>query len=339
MAPQPALTVGSVLARRGVIIGVAVAGVVAVLVVALATRADAPTILGVAVLSLVVLGLLHGNRQRRVLQWTLNQRLEQMEKRAKGHAEGVSATVTAAEKKVIETVGRSQDNTKRVILAETKHMYQGLEALLNLYSLVPAAGRIPPMRGWVASPDVLLLLVDLLRTSRPRLMVECGSGVSTLWCALAIKQFGIDGRIVALEHDENYARRTREQLTLHDVADLAEVRLAPLEEIQVGDETAKWYAMDAWADLDKIGLMFVDGPPADTAPQARFPALPLLGERLTGDAVVVLDDLIRSDEQTTVERWRAASPAILEERIVLEKNASVLRLDPGVAGSWIPPGR
>jgi hypothetical protein len=58
---------------------------------------------------------------------------------------------------------------------------------------------------------------------------------------------------------------------------------------------------------------------------ARFPALPLLRERLSDRAVVVLDDLIRSDEQEIVSRWLTAYPELDDQRLKLEKGVAILR--------------
>ena len=73
--------------------------------------------------------------------------------------------------------------------------------------MLPASDVLPSTRGWAASPDLLLVLVDLMITERPSLVVECGSGASTLWLALAMRRFKIDGRIVALDHDPVSAAR------------------------------------------------------------------------------------------------------------------------------------
>jgi predicted O-methyltransferase YrrM len=222
-------------------------------------------------------------------------------------------------------IGRGPENTRRLVVRDAKTVYRQIEALLNLYAMVPVGARIPPMRGWVVSPDLLVYLVETVRVERPRLSVECGSGVSTLWCALARREFGIGGRHVALEHDERFAQQTRTLLEAHGVADHAEVRLAPLETFRIGQQGWKWYARDGWHDLTGVDLVFVDGPPGTTAKHARYPVLPLLADRLGSPVTFVVDDLIRTDEQNVVERWLAEYPWLSETRLDVEKVASVLR--------------
>ena len=104
-----------------------------------------------------------------------------------------------------------------------------------------------------------------------------------------------------------------------------EVRDAPLESFSLDGEPYRWYARQAWEDLTGIDLLFVDGPPASTGHQARYPALPLLGPALSPDATVVLDDLVVPDMQQVLRRWLDAHPDFGAELLPLEKQAAVLR--------------
>jgi predicted O-methyltransferase YrrM len=220
------------------------------------------------------------------------------------------------------------DATRRIRAAvekEIKHTFRQLEALHNLNAMLPTTEVLPASRGWAASPDLLLVLIDQVITGRPSLIVECGSGASTLWLALAIRRFGIDARVVALDHDPVFAGKTRDFLVRHGVGDLAEVRDAPLENFTLGGEIYAWYTRAAWEDLTGIDLLFVDGPPEATGHQARYPALPLLNEALSPAAVVVLDDLVVPDMQKVLRLWLDTYPDFGSETLALEKQAAVLR--------------
>jgi predicted O-methyltransferase YrrM len=208
---------------------------------------------------------------------------------------------------------------------EIKQTFRQLEALQNLNAVLPVSDVTPATRGWAASPDLLAVLVDLVITQRPSLVVECGSGASTLWVALAMRRFKIDGRIVALDHDLVFGGKTRDFLERHDVGDLVEVRDAPLESYTLDGQDYLWYARSAWQGLSGIDLLFVDGPPAATGHQARYPALPLLSESLSPAAAIVLDDLVVEDMQNTLRRWLQAYPAFDSDTLPLEKQAAVLR--------------
>ena len=227
--------------------------------------------------------------------------------------------------RTLDTVRRLGARVEKEVKTEIKQTFRQLEALQNLSAVLPPSDVLPATRGWAASPDLLMVLVDLVVTERPSLVVECGSGASTLWLALAMRRFEIDGRIVALDHDPVFGAKTRDLLARHNVRDLAEVRDAPLESFSLDGETYSWYARRAWEDLKGIDLLFVDGPPATTGHQARYPALPLLGGLLSPVATAVLDDLVVPDMQNVLRLWLETYPDFGSEILPLEKQAAVLR--------------
>jgi predicted O-methyltransferase YrrM len=226
--------------------------------------------------------------------------------------------------RTLEVVRRTGPSIEKELKKEIRQTFRQLEALQNLNAMLPASAVLPATRVWAASPDLLVTLVDLVVTERPSLVVECGSGASTLWLALAMRRFGIDGRIIALDHDPVYGGRTRDFLARHGVSDLAEVRDAPLESVDVDGQTYQWYAREAWEDLAGVDLLFVDGPPATTGHNARYPALPLLSKALSPVATAVLDDLIVPDMQEVLRLWLDAYPEFSSEILPLEKQAAVL---------------
>jgi predicted O-methyltransferase YrrM len=227
--------------------------------------------------------------------------------------------------RTLDTVRRLGARVEKEVKTEIKQTFRQLEALQNLGAVLPANDVLPATRGWAASPDLLMVLVDLVITERPSLVVECGSGASTLWLALAMRRFEIDGQIIALDHDPVFGAKTRDLLARHNVRDLAEVRDAPLESFSLDGETYSWYARRAWEDLKGIDLLFVDGPPATTGHQARYPALPLLSGLLSPVATAVLDDLVVPDMQKVLRLWLDAYPDFGSEILPLEKQAAVLR--------------
>ncbi len=227
--------------------------------------------------------------------------------------------------RTLDTVRRVGADIEKEVKKEIRQTFRQLEALQNLSAVLPANDVLPATRGWAASPDLLAVLVDLVITERPSLVVECGSGASTLWLALTMRRFEIDGRIIALDHDPVFGGKTRDFLARHDVRDLAEVRDAPLESFSLDGETYSWYARRAWQDLTGIDLLFVDGPPATTGHQARYPALPLLSGSLSPAATAVLDDLVVPDMQKVLRLWLDAYPDFSSEILPLEKQAAVLR--------------
>src|SRR4029077_15670437 len=129
---------------------------------------------------------------------------------------------------------------EKEVKTEIKQTFRQLEALQNLSAVLPANDLLPATRGWAASPDLLMVLVDLVITERPSLVVECGSGASTLWLALAMGRLEVDGRVIARRSGPVFRAKPRPPLAGHNVRDLAEVRDAPLESFSLDGEAYSW---------------------------------------------------------------------------------------------------
>lgn len=179
-----------------------------------------------------------------------------------------------------------------------------LQALDQLHArLGKAVERLPLLGGWAIDPTTALLLFDEMQTVRPECVLECGSGSSTVWIAEMLRQLG-GGRLVSIEHDEHYVTVVREMVRDAGLSDWADIRHAPLVEAPNGLSGVRWYDPAAIADIDSVQILLIDGPPAKTGHQARYPALPVLSSKLAPGARVVLDDARRSEERRTVDRWR-----------------------------------
>lgn len=207
---------------------------------------------------------------------------------------------------------------------ERDHHAKRTQDIVNLFSMVPIRSGIPPLGLWTASADLLVELVDRLVEERPAVVVEGGSGVSTVVMALAVREHGLATRVIALEHDPEWGDQTRRMLERHGVADLAEVRIAPLGPTSLADHATPWYDEAAIADLSEIGLVLVDGPPEGTGPRARFPMVPLLRDKLAQRATILVDDTAREGDADVVERWRPFLPDFEFGTLRLDKGAAVL---------------
>jgi predicted O-methyltransferase YrrM len=218
---------------------------------------------------------------------------------------------------------------------ESADLFRQVEALVGLYLETGSRIGFPATRDWVASPDLLLYLYRHVRTSGVESILECGSGLSTTIMAYALRSNG-GGRLVSLEHSQEYADRTNALLDEHELTDWAEVRLAPLEPVEIDGEVWPWYSVAALPD-GPIDLLFVDGPPGTTRPNARFPALPLLIDRLSPDARILLDDFGRADESELASRWMDRFPNLALESLRHEKGTALLRLAEADRSKTSPP--
>jgi predicted O-methyltransferase YrrM len=197
------------------------------------------------------------------------------------------------------------------------------QAHLSLLHFLKFVAPFPVTDSFVAAPDLLLHLASTVASERPQLIVECGSGVSTLVMARTAQLLSRTTRVVSLEHDPEYLKRSRKLLEMHDAQAFAEIRYAPLEPVDLQDHESAWYARDQLNDLENIDLLLIDGPPTAVGPSARFPAVPLLHERLSESATVLLDDAARKDEADVAQRWQTGQ--------LLDFERTDLRLSRGLA--------
>ncbi len=202
-------------------------------------------------------------------------------------------------------------------------LFQQLQALDGLYRELNFTRALPNTREWAASPDFLAVLAGHALEHRPQVVVECGSGVSTVVLARCMQLNGA-GRVISLDHDGRFAEETRRNLERHGLSEWADVIHAPLREHSIGGDTWKWYDTRDLADVP-IDMLVVDGPPMPMEKMIRYPAGPLLFPRLSSRAAVFVDDADRRGDQQVISRWFEENPDFGGETIDCEKGCMVLR--------------
>jgi predicted O-methyltransferase YrrM len=204
------------------------------------------------------------------------------------------------------------------------HHYRQIEALFSLHAILHVRHPLPPMREWAISPDLGTVLIALIHDYKPKCIVEASSGVSTLIAGYCVQANGV-GRVVSLESDPTFAKVTTHNVARHGLQDVATVIHAPMKSYNLNGQPWLWYDLSGLNNIEPIDLLVVDGPIDRTQKFARFPALPLLIERLSDNAVIVLDDGIRRDEQRIVQQWLQAFAGFELETLPTEKVTFVLR--------------
>lgn len=184
-----------------------------------------------------------------------------------------------------------------------------VQAMNQLFNRFSPEATLPLVAGWALNPTGLLGLTDLVDGSDRGVVVECGSGTSTLWLAYAVRRKG-RGKVIALEHSAEYAERTRMVLHAHELDDFADVLHMPLVTRHTKRGEFSWYDTESLTIDNQIDLLVVDGPPGNSGPCARYPALPLFSEMLAPGAHVLLDDTNRQEEQKVVDLWLSEEPRL-----------------------------
>lgn len=203
--------------------------------------------------------------------------------------------------------------------------YLDIEAAVALYSVLAPTTPLPSMSDWAISPQAAKTLIDEFFDSGARTVLEMGSGVSTVLLGLALKASGRPGRVVALEHDAAYATKTRRLVEQHNLSDVVTVLDCPLVPVGIDGKDYRWYDIEQLEEDLVVDLLFVDGPPAASSPEARMPAVPLLWSRLAPDATVLLDDARRPDEQRILTAWTTSFPGLVLIEVRDKRGTGVLR--------------
>jgi predicted O-methyltransferase YrrM len=201
--------------------------------------------------------------------------------------------------------------------------YRQIESLLSLYATLAPDRPLPPMRDHSASPDLLRHAVSLMLSRKPTTVLELGSGASTIVIAYCLKRLG-RGRIVSIDHEARFAGLTAGLIEEHGLQDFATVVHLPLAPVMIEGREYLWYSMNNFELKDSIDFLVIDGPPYHVHPLARYPAMPLLLDRLAPEAAILLDDALRPEEKRIAKMWQSEFPEFTFAKLDAEKGALLL---------------
>jgi len=201
----------------------------------------------------------------------------------------------ALEKHITNTMTRiSANSTKQ------------LESFVSLQNYLLSGAQPLNFHGWPISPDIALFLIEKIEKYSYDLVLEFGSGTSTLLFAKALK----GTPLVTFDHHEKYYKQTLESLKSQGLLKDVNLVYAPLKKYSFEENEYMYYDCEktfkelSLKDEIQSVLVLVDGPPGATCPLARFPAMNYLLEAFEGKKIhLVLDDYAREEEKQTVKKW------------------------------------
>ena len=186
-----------------------------------------------------------------------------------------------------------------------KSLYGGTKAAKAalLQRLGLEADALPHLGSWKADTYLLHRIVDEIETRRPKVVVELGSGATSLVIAKALALHG-GGQLHSYDQHEPFVVQMRGWLAESGLA--ARFTHAPLA-LRDPAWPGLWYDLtDVPATID---MLIIDGPPWAVHPFARGMAERLF-DRVAPGGVVLLDDAARPGERVVARRWRKAWPQI-----------------------------
>lgn len=248
--------------------------------------------------------------------------------------------------KQINELHGMQRHIETVVKNSSANVARQVQSYIGMQEYL-ATGHLPAFnsesQSWPVSADFALFLMQRLVLEQYDLVLEFGSGMSTVVVAktLAMVAERTHARapvFVSFDHLDKYYQQTMAYLAQAGLNEQVELVLAPLKAWKgLNGQTQPYY--DCGRTLDRLArnrdldikriLVIVDGPPASTGPQARYPAGPVIVKRFPNVHIdFLLDDYIRADEKEVAQRWLAEmgltdQPDVLTE-YKFEKDACLI---------------
>ena len=207
---------------------------------------------------------------------------------------------------------RSGFDLQKYLYYLSYHVPREVEAQQQLQSTFRPEGLRPLLGGWALTPSGMLDIAQAISRDSPDVVVECGSGTSTMWIALALRDSG-GGHVFALEHEPAFAEETRRQLSSQGLSEYATVVDALIVEQNGANEIVEWYDVSRIGEIDRIDILVVDGPPQVLGDLRKY-AIELLSDRFADGTRVFADDVNRDAERTMVTEWIKEFPS-LQKRV------------------------
>jgi len=157
-------------------------------------------------------------------------------------------------------------------------------------------------------PAALASVLNDVIVNRRKRVVELGAGISTIYLAKVLARTG--GQLISVDHNQEWLGIVEDLLKSHDLFDSVQLVEAPLTPIRNSPTSLAWYDTNAVVGAigeSEVDLVLIDGPLAhDEARQlARYPAFPVLREKLSSRCALMLDDADRTGEREIIKRWQA----------------------------------
>lgn len=181
--------------------------------------------------------------------------------------------------------------------------YTQMESLDQISSFINPPLPLPPTGDWAATADYIKEIFISILENKPKVILEIGSGVSSLYIGQLIKEHKLDCVLYSLENASAYAEISKNNITLFDLEYQVKLKLSEITNHTINNKKWLWYDTSFLEEIGTIDMLLIDGPSMLLQSKARYPAIPLLFEHLSKNAFILIDDYNRNDEQEMVSMW------------------------------------
>lgn len=209
-------------------------------------------------------------------------------------------------------------------------LYNQTESLIKIHNLIKFRHPLPPFRNWAVSPDISLILITEILSIRPKTIIDFGSGISTLISRYALDLIDdsadSERKILSFDHEKKFVEATINEVSRHKFSWNPKIIYAPLSITKIKDCDFEFYETTELDSIPEIDLVFIDGPHGKNGILDRYPAIPVILNKLSMNGVIIIDDTKNFPEsQKLVRMWREEFPELHYEEIDTELGTVILR--------------
>jgi hypothetical protein len=220
-------------------------------------------------------------------------------------------------------------NTARKILNKTLFQYKAENRRavieINHYSLTIINSFLPlhpfiPFTSWAISPTGLLHMLNYISIYKPKVIVEFGMGISTLYISRLIEQNKLDSVLYCIDHDADWVKQMEIWLKAAGVEPYPHLIHAPLTEegYSFRQRPIQWYdtrILDAQIPKEQVEFLVIDAPPHRLL-YSRAGAFQYFSEQLAqGKANYFMDDANRQEEREILHHFGMNDTCFLDYAI------------------------
>ncbi|WP_212005353.1 class I SAM-dependent methyltransferase [Chitinophaga sp. HK235] len=154
---------------------------------------------------------------------------------------------------------------------------------------------------WTLDAASMTLLWERLVKEKPRVIAECGCGVSTIMFAKYFSLHRPDGVLLSFEQDEKEKQRLDNRLKELGLEKGVHIYYVPVSDPDKGYDFHLKGGPSALPGIEPFDWLVVDGP--NGSDNSRYTTVPALQELAKPGAVFFLDDSFRDGEFRILENW------------------------------------
>ncbi len=199
------------------------------------------------------------------------------------------------------------------------------------------------------SIDALQFIYEMCQSYKPKVVLEFGSGLSTLFfCEILYQLHKTDFLLISIDDSHEYLDKTRGMVqefikgTNSDINSCVRCVNAPIESYSFKFRKFKTYAKNqvenSISSLPNIDLVLIDGPLGWKF--GREAPLYIIRKKISPETIIILDDASRPYEQEAIANWSKMFKRGINQKYYsdIEKGLSVIQLPTNKTG-WISPWR